>query len=68
MKKLKKLILSTLFISLLQSCDCHGVWSQNIRDMNNCLASHKENEQFCLKEMDKVGTCRHIKFEQENQK
>ena len=61
--KINKKILLGLMVGLIQSCDCHGIWSENIRRMNQCLEEHKENKEFCQKQMDKVGTCRYVSFE-----
>ena len=63
MKTNKKILLG-LMIVLIQSCDCHGIWSENIRRMDQCLEGHKENKEFCREQMDKVGTCRYVIFEE----
>ncbi len=63
--KINKKILLVLVIGLIQSCDCHGVWSKNIRRMNQCLEEHKEDKEFCEKQMDKVGSCSHINFKKD---
>ena len=55
------LVVSALMI---QSCDCHGTWSDNIRKMDQCLKEHKKNEQFCLKKKDKIDSCRPIIFDE----
>jgi len=56
-------ILFCLMLVMTQSCDCHGIWSENIRRMNQCLKDHKEDKEFCQNQMDKVGSCRYVNFE-----
>jgi len=63
--KITRKILLSFFVIVIQSCDCHGVWSENIRRMNHCLESHKDNKEFCEKQMDKVGSCGYINFKEE---
>ncbi len=51
---------------LVQGCDCHGTWSDNIRKMDQCLKDHKNDEQFCLKHKSEISSCRPILFEEKD--
>jgi len=54
-----------IFVLFLQSCDCQGTWSDNLRKMDNCLKSYEGNEKFCLKQKHRVQSCSKLDFPSE---